>query len=595
MIDTVNGDLSPYCISDGLYNISTAYGRVSFIAQQWRALTLSNALAEKHKGNKETEISIVGGGVAGVTAFVALHMHGFHNAVLYEAQGELLGTQTGCDHRHTHPSMNYWPIEPIDGAGFPATTNLPFLNWKAGSVASVVTQMKEDPFLRILIKEMKKDPKTQEEFGLIQYGMRLSTVGFYKKNHQLVFKDIAGENATRSSKVVVLATGFGQEKNLKSSESKSYWWADHVKHYRTEHHHYGDSTVYISGNGDGALIDFSRFRIKKDKMHDYQEENHALSLLGELRPKAYRHIFDCEDDVPSDEQPEEAIKKLYKDSGNRVKGEGIDAALQFFSDELVSIAMNWRANGGNSRISEFVEKRFRTSINGHRSVKLVVYDEDENGEKIASPPVFRHDASSLNVLLTALLINGGMDAFVENGAVIKASQLIALSGEGQFRTEDVHIARNGTLPEFTKIDFLGADLKDAHKEYETRVNGQLREKREKIDAAWHDYIVKQDSLKLEKYSPKCNKLQQVQKEVLAQTRYGLVHGFFTSIGEHMFLRLRREEAEDTFVVTVPDDVEQVEQRMRDLGGVERLAFGCQVSFEGEYVDGDNTPVEVVNE
>jgi hypothetical protein len=70
---------------------------------------------------------------------------------------------------------------------------------------------------------------------------------------------------------------------LSASASKSYWWADHLSNYCTERHIFPGYKKYISGFGDGGLIDAIRIGFG-----GIDDGNRAVRLISMLRHERYR-------------------------------------------------------------------------------------------------------------------------------------------------------------------------------------------------------------------------------------------------------------------------------------------------------------------
>lgn len=105
---------------EGYYCLGPYGRRVSFIAQQYRALNLVWALHRRGDFKPGEHVAVIGGGLAGMTAAIAFLAHGCH-VHLFERH-KLMSRQRETEHRMVHPSINLWPMEDLR-----ATTKLPFL------------------------------------------------------------------------------------------------------------------------------------------------------------------------------------------------------------------------------------------------------------------------------------------------------------------------------------------------------------------------------------------------------------------------------------------------------------------------------------
>jgi hypothetical protein len=90
----------------GTYFIGNYSGRISFFAQQTRALNLVLALIRKERIEAGDRVGIVGGGLAGVTAAVALLQKDVEPD-LFEQNHTLFRYQKNTRTRHVHPSVNF--------------------------------------------------------------------------------------------------------------------------------------------------------------------------------------------------------------------------------------------------------------------------------------------------------------------------------------------------------------------------------------------------------------------------------------------------------------------------------------------------------
>lgn len=612
MSDTYHNTLNKFRVADGvpLYHIATSYGRVSFIAQQWRALALAHCLKQRFEGHEASaDIAIVGGGVSGVTTLVALRMHGFDKARLFEAQEEVLGTHTACEHRHAHPSYNFWPFSPQNERAFPATTALPFLNWHSDRVSSVIAQIKEDPFLNALVDMSDEAILPGKGLTKVALGRDKNCVGESKL--MLYFYDtIERKSDTPPMKVdaLIMATGFGQEKNLNSSRSGSYWWADHIKHYRSEHHRYAKVNAYISGNGDGALIDYARFRSKMRIELDRHEENVALALMGELRPSEFR-VLDIDESEVHSETPEAKVRAVYEDAKTArdaaAKGsENGDraanlAGVEVLNDLIENLAGDWIATEGHGgtpsndngeRIVAFLGERFR-DCNG--DVQLVLRCEEDEQGRMIRPPAFRADATPANVVLTALLMNGDSDSYVTSGSVNEVDQKLELDEGSVTPGTDIHVARNGVGDWHDLVEFKG-QLKVKIQQYNKRLGSDRSKMAEHVGAGhMHDNIINSASLNLSEYNPTNEILKSLQAAEILKSRHRLAQDFFTKVDRDATIREMRPGRQEParFIVTL-SDAQKAEIAMRGMGGIERNAFGSSVDFEVGALTGSDDPVEM---
>lgn len=221
-----------------LYILGSFGKRVTFLAQQSRALMLVRALHEKGLLDEITQdpsksVAIVGGGIAGVTAAAALATTGV-KVTLFEAGGELLNLQAGASHRFIHPKMSTWPLSgsEVEAAG------LPLLNWTADFAPNVTSHLKAE----------FKEIETRTGLITIHPNMRIDRV-----EHQDDQVFISGPKYPFGDKypIAIVAIGFGLEKD--TGFTPSYWQPDALAEHKVE-----VSKILVVGDGDGGLIDLAR-------------------------------------------------------------------------------------------------------------------------------------------------------------------------------------------------------------------------------------------------------------------------------------------------------------------------------------------------
>jgi hypothetical protein len=210
--------------------------RVSFLAQQTRALNLIAVLAAQERRLSELKICVVGGGVAGVTAASYAQRLGC-NVTLIEQYNRVLTLQAGSS-RWVHPNIYDWP-----NAGWrTAETHLPVMNWHAATAADVIGQLREqwDALERPCI-----------------LGKRVTSINRIGERWEVTCSSGEGSDAVAlTCDIVILAVGYGEEHDLAHLRSPSYWTESDV-HQRFRR----GGVALVSGCGDGGLIDVVRLCI----------------------------------------------------------------------------------------------------------------------------------------------------------------------------------------------------------------------------------------------------------------------------------------------------------------------------------------------
>ncbi|XHS79315.1 hypothetical protein ACFJGW_04900 [Burkholderiaceae bacterium UC74_6] len=212
--------------------------RVTVYAQQVRALNLVDAILSESLVRSKGKIAIVGGGVAGMTAAVALARAAPDLAALdlFEARPGLLEFQHNSQ-RYLHPHFYDWPAaraQRLDAA-------LPIMNWSAGP-AGVIAEALREEFVRT---ERGSILQAHPEEQVIR--LRPTALG----SVQLATRN--SPTTHRTYDAVILAIGFGLERFL-DGDTSSYWSPSILA--APIHTGLEKPIIFISGNGDGGLVDF---------------------------------------------------------------------------------------------------------------------------------------------------------------------------------------------------------------------------------------------------------------------------------------------------------------------------------------------------
>ncbi len=224
--------------------------KVSFVAQQIRALNLVYSLWITKKINRDDQVAIIGGGIAGLTAAVALVGYGV-KVDLYESGATLLSRQIETIHRIVNPSITRWPHEILS-----ATTSLRFLDWFEMPCSDVA---------KLLVSEFeevqKKNPRRLKDL----VGVKVTMITQGSDAHLSLELDGAANEERYAAVLVTL--GFGTEDSgvglLHPNEWVGYWTPDSIVDTRNN---YPKTRFIISGAGDGGMIDLLRIVHRKFEM-----------------------------------------------------------------------------------------------------------------------------------------------------------------------------------------------------------------------------------------------------------------------------------------------------------------------------------------
>jgi len=242
--------------------------RVSFASQQIRALDLVTGLLSlktellKRKG---ASVAVVGAGLAGMMAAAALKSQ--HVKVhIFEAESDILSKHEAARHRLVHPTIGRWPFEKLEH-----TSHLPIFNWCAAKCDKVMAKIKNE-WERYLHPMIYSGDDNLSDFVIIPN----TKVRKLEKGHDVdgdrrvrLLLDQKRPGITDDKKwckehydLVIVATGYGLE-NLNARKSANNYWTDdeldNDVNTESEKEEYDDKrTFYVTGCGDGGLIDFCR-------------------------------------------------------------------------------------------------------------------------------------------------------------------------------------------------------------------------------------------------------------------------------------------------------------------------------------------------
>jgi len=203
-------------------------------------------------GLKEKSVAVVGAGLAGLTCAVGMSLFGAF-VTIYEKQTDLLGEMLVASHRDIHPTINFWPHEPIT-----VSTNFPFFNWYQDSCDKVLQRIISEWEVHQFEKSIMGPMLTHELVGL-----KSCPAGW-----RLEIKLPGDKRSFPEVQIAVLATGFGKERDI-GPDVAGYWELskDYIGLIQTEQVSPFKNYV-VSGTGDGGLIEvfrllFSTFRAGK--------------------------------------------------------------------------------------------------------------------------------------------------------------------------------------------------------------------------------------------------------------------------------------------------------------------------------------------
>jgi SAM-dependent methyltransferase len=314
-------EVSRYSKIGGVFILGSFDRRITFYAQQSRALMLVRALAgrgllKKEFGNKNSiiDVGIVGGGLSGVTVAAALSILGCR-VTIFEVREEILDLQKNASHRYIHPRIAEWP----DYNSLRTDANLPLLNWRAGDAQKVLEDVNRE-FLKIC------GPQSRVRFQpTIKILHRVTKIDRQKHKVFVSGKTEQDQDDRKPFKhvfdLLIVAVGYGTDGSATVSldgktcyfpDNKGYWQHDDLGTAQEIGSDSDRRSVLIIGSGDGALIDLARVAIRHrtvsgrrdpDRMHGEMVER----LAGEPLIRELGFVF---------RKIDEMIQREYLREGN---------------------------------------------------------------------------------------------------------------------------------------------------------------------------------------------------------------------------------------------------------------------------------------
>lgn len=285
---TPNDYLAVTSLTDSIFLLGLLDRGVTIFNQQVRALNLIWALDRADRLRSAPAIAVVGGGIAGLTAAMALRKIfsltpdlSDRTVTFFEQRSVLCPLQRGCATRWVHPHIYDWP-EP--GSTNPSA-GLPIMNWRAGRASDVATT--------IVAEWESESARTVEQWRNLQYlkidhkNCDMEWVG--ERFVDAISRQVLGKK--RRFNIIILAVGFGEERGSSKHLAVSYW--------RNETYAQPDLSgrqqrYLVSGTGDGGLVDLLRLRIadfREDRIgHQLAPEGfESYRAVQELRATCYRN------------------------------------------------------------------------------------------------------------------------------------------------------------------------------------------------------------------------------------------------------------------------------------------------------------------
>jgi hypothetical protein len=224
--------------SPRLYVLGCFARYVTVYAQQIRAFNLVDALAKNGVLTARSEIAVIGGGIAGLTAAAAAAVRGAARAVVYEKLENTMRIQRATEKRFIHPHIYDWPAaRALKGLDDEAPAGHDVMDWTADRADAVVAEL-DQQWTKIRDRySAAEEPRFNcHPIEIEPRGARWAVQG-------------------EEFDLVILAVGFGRDGEVFGTES--YWTDTSLDGLEMER----GGTWLVSGYGDGGLTELMRLCI----------------------------------------------------------------------------------------------------------------------------------------------------------------------------------------------------------------------------------------------------------------------------------------------------------------------------------------------
>lgn len=229
-----------------VYLLGSFDRRVTIKTQQDRAVNIIHSLNKTRLLSHDSSLLIIGAGIAGLTAAAYAKRLLDCKITVLEKKPAILPIVNGGTDRWLHPNVFDWPKPGWDIED----AQLPVLSWSQGKAFETVDELKQQ--WTEVVNE-----------GKIEIHFNVSDTKIKQSGKQLSVTWNSTGQCLDTFDAVILAVGFGIERNLQPPDFMSYWRKDNLDNISLENS--DPIKVLISGCGDGGLIDALRATIANFK------------------------------------------------------------------------------------------------------------------------------------------------------------------------------------------------------------------------------------------------------------------------------------------------------------------------------------------
>ncbi|OSZ82570.1 hypothetical protein CAP35_04700 [Chitinophagaceae bacterium IBVUCB1] len=277
--------LEQFEIAPNKYIIGVFEPGISIKKQQVRAINIFEALTKceilNHNNESNISIGIIGAGIAGIT-FASAALKSNYQVHLFERQPSLLHLQELCYTRRIYPHITEWP----EGFKTPYS-ELPFLAWKPDSAHNVSTRLIKE-YKYIVGQSKFKDSNCYKEY----LSSKVESIYDDDEKVKIVYSGQFGQK-TVDVDLIIIATGYGVERGTEHG-AVPYWRNEAIDQTYISNGTDQKFSFFISGTGDGGLIDLFRIAIKDFK---YEVILDAIDSVPEKAKDLYNELIKIHDEA----------------------------------------------------------------------------------------------------------------------------------------------------------------------------------------------------------------------------------------------------------------------------------------------------------